>query len=350
MATGLTGAQAALVGTSLQGAIPETVLTVFSANIIFEAMPILRWFQFAKLEQDLSKNKGDTIKMLRFAPIEHGGRLVEGVNIQPKTMDASEQSIVIDEYGNAVQVSERLLRTSQWSVLSTGAKLLGDDYAIILDEYARRSAMSAPATYFSNGKANRAALAAGDGVTAATIAKLVETAKVMKIPPMAIADDVTGFSDMVYVMFVSPAGYTTIQEENDWKEAVKYTAARRLFLGEVGMFKKTIFIETTMVPVIKPTSAGAVAGHVYVDNKDFSDTAVLPDALPVDGSPHPTLEVHVGLFFGDYLFGYAEGLPVEMRDNGIEDYGRKRSLAWYSIFGFGLLNPSHGIKVEYVTV
>lgn len=348
MAVGLTGAQASLVGTSLQGAVPEVVIPVWNNEIIFQAMPILRWFWFAKTEQDLTKEKGDTIKMIRFAPLSHGGKLVEGVNMQPKTMDASEQEIKVDEYGNATQVSERLMRTNRFSALTIGAKLLGDDYAIVLDEYARRTAMSVASTYYSNGKANRTSLASGDGVTTDTILKLVEMAKVIKIPPIMVMDEVSGFTEAVYVMFVSPGGTTTTQKDSNWKESVKYSNARRLFIGEIGMYAKTVFIETTMIPVIKPTSAGATAGHVYIDNEDFSDSAVFPDPIAVEATPHGTLEVHVGLFFGDFLFGYAEALPVEMRDNGVEDFGRKRSLAWYSIFGFGLLNATHGIKVEYV--
>jgi hypothetical protein len=43
------------------------------------------------------------------------------------------------------------------------------------------------------------------------------------------------------------------------------------------------------------------------------------------------------MMIGDGAFGKAVALPVEMRDNGVVDFGRERDLAWYSIFGYGVI-------------
>lgn len=350
MATGLTGAQQSLVGTSLQAAIPQAILKAYASEIMVQGLPNMEWFQFAKRKQELSKQKGDTIEMLRYVPLDLGGKLTEGVNIQPKTMSAVPVNLRVDEYGNATQVTERLLQTSAWEQLDIAAGLLADDYAIVMDEYARRAAMSVPSVYFSNGRAARANLVSGDGLTTRTVKKLVEMAKVQKIPKYKFRDPISGAMRMHYVMMITPGAETTLSNETDWKDAYKYQHAQYIFYGEIGIYHGVVFVETTMLPIIKPTSAGATAGHVYIDDRDFSSSAVFPnDPLTVDVAPHATLEVHVCMFMGADLFGYAEALPVEMRDNGVEDYGRKRSLAWYSIFGFGLINPSHGIRVELVT-
>jgi hypothetical protein len=37
---------------------------------------------------------------------------------------------------------------------------------------------------------------------------------------------------------------------------------------------------------------------------------------------------------------------VELRDNGVQDFGRTRSLAWYSIFGVGKLHDQYGVVIE----
>ena len=144
MATGLTGAQSALVGSTLQAAIPNAVLKVYSNQILLSALPNLRWFQFAVTKSELGKQRGDTIEMLRYAPLDHQGKLTEGQNMQTRTMSATPVNISVDEFGNATQVTERLLRTSPWDQLGIAAHLLSDDYAITIDEYARRAAMAAP--------------------------------------------------------------------------------------------------------------------------------------------------------------------------------------------------------------
>ena len=45
--------------------------------------------------------------------------------------------------------------------------------------------------------------------------------------------------------------------------------------------------------------------------------------------------------FGENAFAWAEALQVEMRDNGGDDYGRVHGLAWYAIWGFGLIEEQN---------
>src|SRR5690606_32661145 len=46
------------------------------------------------------------------------------------------------------------------------------------------------------------------------------------------------------------------------------------------------------------------------------------------------------LMLGDNAFGHAISLPVELRDGGVLDFGREHALAWYAIWGFGLITDS----------
>lgn len=63
-------------------------------------------------------------------------------------------------------------------------------------------------------------------------------------------------------------------------------------------------------------------------------------------NPAINVNVYQALLFGDNYYGLATALPVEMRDDGVQDFGRKRALAWYSIFGTGLLNEERGVIIE----
>ena len=62
-----------------------------------------------------------------------------------------------------------------------------------------------------------------------------------------------------------------------------------------------------------------------------------------DGNQVP---VYKAVIFGDEYYGIAWSLPVELRDNGVEDFGRKQSLAWYAIWGTGILNNEYGVVIE----
>ena len=89
MPTGLTGAQASLVGSTLAAALPDAVRKVYSNEILFQALPSLRWFQFCVTRQEIGKVKGQTIQMLRYAPLDLGGKLTEGTPLTHKTMSAT---------------------------------------------------------------------------------------------------------------------------------------------------------------------------------------------------------------------------------------------------------------------
>jgi hypothetical protein len=73
-------------------------------------------------------------------------------------------------------------------------------------------------------------------------------------------------------------------------------------LGEIGRLNDTVFIETTQVNRVQTG----------------------PD-------------VYQAITIGDNAFGHAISLPVELRDGGILDFGREHALAWYAIWGLGLI-------------
>ena len=56
--------------------------------------------------------------------------------------------------------------------------------------------------------------------------------------------------------------------------------------------------------------------------------------------------VYQSVVFGDNYYAIAFGLPVELRDNGVIDFGREHGIAWYSIFGTGLLHDEYGVVIE----
>lgn len=98
---------------------------------------------------------------------------------------------------------------------------------------------------------------------------------------------------------------------------------------EIGRIDDTRFIETTIM----------CNGASAIDDPSHKNEL----KVGVDGN---LTNVYQALLFGERYYAMATALPVEMRDNGIIDYGRERGIAWYSIFGTGILNDEHGVVVE----
>lgn len=343
---GTTGAQAsAVTGGSIDAALSVTVLTVFSKEILMRAMPKFRLMQFARMKTELGVNKGDKITMFRYNPIRKGKKLTEGVPIDPKTLDATTQDLTVAEFGNKVKLTERLLRTSAFAQLLIAAKQLGDDYAFTTEVDLLLTLESLPSTLYANEKASRGALGSSDKLSSQTVRAAVEIMKTKSVPMIQLLDPMSGGVEEVYVMFVSPHQARNLREDSAWINAALYAGSRRIFQGEIGMYEKVIFIETTMQPIIKSTASG-LAGHYFINNEDLSDSDLVDDPITPDAAPHATVDIHVAYMIGDYCYGFAEALPVEMRDEPPEDLGRIRKLGWYSIQGSGLINADHGLRIE----
>jgi N4-gp56 family major capsid protein len=111
------------------------------------------------------------------------------------------------------------------------------------------------------------------------------------------------------VCFVHPHQSRHLRDDPQFIEVTKYAAPGNFMLGEIGRINDVVFIETTQVPQVAPG-------------------------------------VYQAIFIGDNAFGHAISLPVELRDGGILDFGREHALAWYAIWGFGLITDNAIVVAE----
>ena len=85
----------------------------------------MRFEDFAIRKQELNGAPGENIKFTIYNDISRGGSLNEGVSLTSKSMEATQKTITIEEWGNAIKVSEKLLRLSWDDVMAESATLLG---------------------------------------------------------------------------------------------------------------------------------------------------------------------------------------------------------------------------------
>lgn len=287
----------------------QAVLTVYSKDIMFHAQPVLRYAQFATKKTELGVTPGLKITFMRYNNLDLGGALEEDTPMGTQALTASQVHIEVKEYGNAVKVSELLLQSSFDDVLASGARLLGLDYAKVVDIMFRDTVLASPNVYYAGDVADREALADNsDGKAEFNSDVIQDAVEVLE------TKNVRKFNGDAFICFIHPHQARTLKDDPDFKNAKDYGA---IYAGEIGRVDDVIFISTTQQPVIEVTPS---------EGDDF--------------------KVYQAVMFGDNAYGWAEALPVEMRDGGIEDFGRSHSLAWYSIMGAGIIEEDNILILE----
>jgi len=296
---------------------------VYSREIEFKALPIMRFSQFATQKTELGVEPGLTISMLTYDNLKLGGALEEMKNMSTQALSGSMKQITVQEHGNAVTNSELLIQSSFDDVMATTTTLLGRDYALVMDCELRDVALSGTNIVYGGGKTSRDAITADDKLKVATIKDAIEVLATNNAPK---------YANQFWICFVHPHQSRDLRDDSAWINASNYGAPEQLFTGEIGRIDDTRFIETTLMC----NGKAGVADPAY--------KAELVKGAGEDAQN--AVDIYQAVIFGDQYYGIAWSLPVEIRDNGVEDFRRKRSLAWYAIWGTGLLHNDYGVVIE----
>lgn len=324
---------AAITGTSFLSASPTNyggansqlspaVQQLWSKEILFQAMPILRFEQFAVKKTELGVSPGLTIHFMRYNNLPAASQLVEGVRMQSVALTSSQFDITVAEQGFAVAITELLLNASFDDVMASASRLLGRNMALYLDGSARDTLRQASSLIYGYNKPALASAvrtplspydhgvpATGSGAGQLSAGNFALTSAVVKDVAETLATKNVPRLGETYVGFVHPHQSRQLRDDPEWIEQTKYAAPGNFMLGEIGRINDCVFIETTQVWNDLVSNIGGSGNALYYDS----------------------------IFIGDNAFGHAISLPVELRDAGILDYGREHGLAWYSIWGLGLI-------------
>src|SRR3954451_7421601 len=134
--------------TGANSSLSAAIQTIWSKEILFQSMPILRFEQFAVKKTELGVQPGLTINFMRYNNLGAASQLVEGVRMQTVALSASQFQITVAEQGYAVAVSELLLNASFDDVMASASRLLGRNMAIYLDSSARNTLLAASSVLF----------------------------------------------------------------------------------------------------------------------------------------------------------------------------------------------------------
>lgn len=315
----------------------QAIQTVWSKEILFQAMPILRFEQFAVKKTELGVAPGLTVNFMRYNNLPYAGQLVEGVRMQTTALTASQYSITVAEHGFGVAVSELLLNASFDDVMASASRLLGRNMAQYLDTQCRdtllgatskvygydRSSVSGAQDFYNPGTVgtSRAGMTGAFNLSPHAVKDGVETLASKNVPRLG----------ETFVLFVHPHQSRRLRDTPEFIEVTKYAAPGNFMLGEVGRLWDTVVIETTQV---RKVAGGAGSGYTADTTTNGITTG------------NGAKDRYDALLIGDNAFGHAISLPVELRDGGVLDFGREHALAWYAIYGLGLITDQSVVTIE----
>jgi N4-gp56 family major capsid protein len=332
-------------------------------------MPILRFEQFAVKKTELGVAPGLRVNFLRYKNFAvDPSPLTEGVRLTTNALTAEQIAITVAEHGYAVAVSELLLNASFDDVMASSSRLLGRHMAQYLDVQARNTlgaATSAVFGYDRTGITGGAFTNYDEGSVATAISALdgnhkLTTASVKDAALTLASKNIPRLGE-TYVQFIHPKQSRDIRSNPEFIEVTKYAAPGNFMLGEIGRLYDVVFIETTQVKKLAASANYTTSTLVGIP----ADQGVVPvksNTAPGQGG-NPTsadytaeagyltsasgnsAEVYESIMIGDNAFGHAISLPVELRDGGVLDFGREHALAWYAIWGLGVITDQAIVKV-----
>jgi len=373
MASAITGTgQLATAPTAYSGAnssLNQAIQTIWSKEILFQAMPILRFEQFAVKKTELGVAPGLRVNFLRYKNFAvDPSPLTEGVRMTTNALTAEQIAITVAEHGYAVAVSELLLNASFDDVMASASRLLGRHMAQYLDVQARNTLSAATSAVFGY---DRSGISGGaftnydEGTAGTSIASLDGAFKLttaaIKDAALTLAGKNIPRLGETYVQFVHPKQSRDLRSNPEFIEVTKYAAPGNFMLGEIGRLYDVVFIETTQVKKLAinagyttSTSVGVPAdqGVVPVKANTAPGSGGNPESADftaekgyLTSATGNAAEVYESIMIGDNAFGHAISLPVELRDGGVLDFGREHALAWYAIWGLGVITDQAIVKV-----
>jgi N4-gp56 family major capsid protein len=302
----------------------NVIMEVFSQEIFFAAQANLRFESICVYRNELNVMPGNKIKFLRYNALEGDPALSETVPIETDSISTSTIEIAVGEFGKAIAVTELLLQQSVVDVLADASTLLGRHYQDKRDDLVRDTLLTAGSVLYAGDNASRADLTTVNKFDVELIRAAVETLATGLAPK---------FDLDAYVAFVHPHQSRYLRADPAWVNVQLYGSPENILSGEIGRIEDVRFIETTKVTKIKKNTQ-----DIFSNGVDTGKNTSQPANADTD--------VYQSIVVGDYAVGLAESVPVEMRDNGVIDFGRRHELGYYGIWGTGLIEEGHALILE----
>ncbi|MBQ8525985.1 MAG: N4-gp56 family major capsid protein [Clostridia bacterium] len=236
--------------------VSEEMKTYYSGYLIDNAKPNLVHDQFGQ-KHPIPKNGGKTINFRRFMPFDKATTpLTEGVTPDGGALSVTSLTSTLAEYGYYVTLSDMLTLTSVDNTLTETSELLGNQAGATLDTITREVLNGGTNVMYAGGVSARSSLTDDSKLTVDDIFKAARFLKTQNAPKI----------NGSYVAIVHPDVAYDLMRDPEWIEANKYSAAAKLFDGEIGKIGGVRFVESTEAKIFKEGSVSVYSTLVLGAN------------------------------------------------------------------------------------
>lgn len=239
--------------------------TYYDKNLIREAQPNLIHDQFGQ-KKPIPKNGGKTIEFRKFASLPKATTpLTEGVTPDGKSLNVSNITAEVAQYGDYVTLSDMLDLTAIDPVVVEAVKVVGNQAGLTLDTITRNVLQSGTNVYYcpkANGTTNyaRTDLDASSVLTVDVVKNVAALLKSVNAPKI----------DGSYVAIVHPFVAADIMKDEQWIDAYKYSNAENIYEGEIGKIAGVRFVESSEAKIYE----GGVFGSLFLGANAYGVTEV----------------------------------------------------------------------------
>ena len=214
--------------------------------------------------RSIPENNGKRVEFRRWELLDPGAALTpltEGVT--PNDSQALSQSTVeaeVKQYGAYVEVSDLLSLTGFDQTVSDSAELLGEQIGTVIEWVTRDELNSGSNVHYCGSKTSRGTLTASDKLTFADVRKAVR--KLKRAKARQFTTDLDGkLREPHYICICSPEATHDLQSETLWQNVSAYSAAERIYSGEIGRMFGVVFVESTEAMIYKQSVLTKVTSH-----------------------------------------------------------------------------------------
>ena len=187
---------------------------IYSKEVLFKALPIMRFLQFAKTQEELGTQPGLSIQILTYANLTKGGALTEGTRMTTQSMSASYKSITVGERGNAIAFSELAYKASFTNLMQDATTLLSRDMAIVLDCELRDVALAGTNVIY--GRLDKYATKINARGSIVADSNILSVATVKDAVEILATGNAPKFGGNYYIAFVHPHQSRTLRDDPAW--------------------------------------------------------------------------------------------------------------------------------------
>lgn len=179
-------------------------------------------------------------------------QLTEGVTPAPLTPETDQILVTVYQYGGWINATDVADQISYDNLMQADIKDLGDFCGEVIDISVRENIVAGTQVIFANGRANRAAVAAGDNLTDTEIKKAAAVLRNLNVPT---------FPDGTYHAIIPSLSVYDLFGTDSWKLKGYYQQASDIEKGKLGDLFGVRFMDTSLAKVF--TAAGSGGVNVY---------------------------------------------------------------------------------------